>query len=58
MDKKQLTFDLIRYYEIDINNCIMSNEQWIKQIVEALTDKEYINKFNTELNLYNESRNQ
>ena len=56
MDKKQLTFDLIRYYEIDINNCIMSNEQWIKQIVEALTDKEYINKFNTELNLYNESK--
>tara|TARA_R110000796_G_scaffold207775_1_gene324091 strand:- start:8 stop:184 length:177 start_codon:yes stop_codon:yes gene_type:complete len=58
MKNNKLTSDLMRYYEVDINNCRMSHKQWIKQIVKALTDKEYLNKFNTELNLYNESINQ
>jgi hypothetical protein len=58
MNKTNLTADLIRYYEIDINNCTMTNEQWISEIVEALTNKEYLNEFNIELNLYNELRNE
>tara|TARA_R110002153_G_scaffold123233_3_gene269264 strand:- start:477 stop:653 length:177 start_codon:yes stop_codon:yes gene_type:complete len=58
MNKANLTADLIRYYEIDINNCTMTNKQWIAEIVEALTNKEYLNEFNIELNLYNELRNE
>tara|TARA_R110002167_G_scaffold274320_1_gene480408 strand:+ start:13 stop:189 length:177 start_codon:yes stop_codon:yes gene_type:complete len=58
MNKANLTADLIRYYEIDLNNCTMTNEQWISEIVEAITNKEYLNEFNTELNLYNELRNE
>jgi hypothetical protein len=58
MNKTNLTADLIRYYEIDINNCIMTHEQWIYELVEAITNKEYLNEFNKELNLYNELRNE
>ena len=58
MNKTNLTADLMRYYEVDINNCTMTNEQWIAEVVEALTDKDYLNNFNTELELYNNLRNE
>ena len=48
----------MRYYEVDLNNCTMTNEQWITEVVEALTDKDYLNNFNTELELYNNLRNE
>ena len=58
MNKTNLTADLMRYYEVDLKNCTMTNEQWITEIVEALTNKEYLNEFNTELELYNNLRNE
>jgi hypothetical protein len=58
MNKTDLTADLMRYYEVDLNNCTMTNEQWITEVVEALTDKDYLNNFNKELELYNNLRNE
>ena len=58
MDKKTIISDLTRYYEVDLENCNMTHKQWINQIAEALTDPEYLNKFNTELRLYNQAINQ
>ena len=43
--KKQEIFDTIEgYYDVDLDNCTMTHEDWIKQIVEALTDDKYLEK--------------
>ena len=37
--KEKIISDLIYYYEVDIDNCLMTHKDWIKEIANALTDK-------------------
>lgn len=58
MDKKLFKEQFIQFYEIDINNCVMTNEQWVNELVDALSDKDYLKKFSTEFKKYKEFINQ
>lgn len=33
------------YYELDLNNCIMTHKEWIDQLSEALTNEDYLKNF-------------
>ena len=47
MDRlSSLIEQLKHYYEVDIDNCVMTHESWIGQIAEAMTDPNYEQKFN------------
>jgi len=44
---------LRHYYEVDIDNCIMTNEDWIDEILMALKDpEEYTKNFKEEYKNY------
>jgi hypothetical protein len=47
---------LKHYYELDLDNCVMSNSDWIVELSKALTDKKYLKKFNKEYASYLEER--
>jgi len=52
--EKQEIFNMIeRYYDVDLDNCTMTHEDWINEIVTALTDYRYIDKFKLMLEEYN-----
>ena len=57
MEKENIIADLIRYYEVDIDNCLMTHKDWIEEIANALTDKEYLNKLKKEVKEYEDERN-
>lgn len=44
------------YYEIDIDNCTMTNDDWIAELANAMVDPEYHQKFMREYNEYREDR--
>lgn len=45
------------YYEIDIDNCTMTNEMWIAELTKALVrPKEYLSYFIDEFDQYNNER--
>ena len=58
MDKEILKEQFTHFYEVDLNNCAMTSEQWICELVDALSDKNYLSKFNAEYKRYNEFINQ
>ena len=43
---------LIHMYEVDIDNCLMTNKDWIKELALAMTDPEYKSKFQAEYTEY------
>ena len=43
---------LIHYYELDRGNCYMSNEQWVEELAECMTSKDYLKKFLKEYKEY------
>ena len=45
------------YYELDLNNCIMTHKEWIGQLSEALTNEDYLKNFLKEFEQY-KNRNQ
>tara|TARA_R110001632_G_scaffold26526_1_gene71675 strand:+ start:949 stop:1143 length:195 start_codon:yes stop_codon:yes gene_type:complete len=55
--EKKIIADLIYYYEVDIDNCLMTHKDWIKEIANALTDKEYLSKLKEEVKEYKDERN-
>ena len=48
--------NLKHYYELDLENCLMTNADWIVELSKALTDKKYLKKFNKEYAIYLEER--
>jgi len=56
MKKENIIADLIHYYEVDINNCLMTHEGWIEQIANALMDKKYLSKLKKEVKEYKDDR--
>ncbi len=56
---KELKEKLTRYYEVDLDNCNMTNEMWIEQLAECMVDPdEYIKDFNNNLKDYEDERNE
>ena len=46
------------YYEIDLDNCHMTDDDWIKELAKALSDPiTYMEDFNKEYNQYLEMIN-
>jgi len=46
--KSEIIEMLLHLYEVDIDNCTMTSEMWIKQVAEAITNPQYL------VNLQNE----
>lgn len=54
---EELKEKLTRYYEVDLDNCNMTNEMWIEQLAECMVDSdEYIKDFNNNLKDYEDER--
>ncbi len=54
----ELKENLEYYYEIDLDNCLMTNIDWIEQIALLMTKKDYDKEILSELNLYIKTREQ
>tara|TARA_R110000824_G_scaffold53382_2_gene147854 strand:+ start:1108 stop:1284 length:177 start_codon:yes stop_codon:yes gene_type:complete len=52
MEYTDIREKLIHYYELDLNNCLMSNEQWIEELIECMTNKDYLKIFLKEYKEY------
>jgi len=46
---KNLVDDLQYYYELDLDNCLMKNKDWIKTIALLMTNKDYKTKILKEI---------
>ena len=44
------------YYDVDLDNCFMTHEDWIINIVDALTDDKYLEKMMVFFKEYAEER--
>jgi hypothetical protein len=44
LDKQKLFEMFETYFDVDLDNCTMTHEDWIRHIVEALTDDKYLEK--------------
>lgn len=53
---EQITKMLEFYYEIDVDNCGMTNKDWLDLVVQALTDKDFMIDFMDEFMEYLEER--
>ena len=43
--QKHKLFEMfVTYYDVDLDNCFMTHEDWIINIVDALTDDKYLEK--------------
>ena len=56
METKELKEKLMYYYEIDLENCKMTNIDWIEEIVKCLTDENYLKDFEEEYEHYCKER--
>ena len=53
MTTKELQDKLSHYYELDLNNCIMTHEDWVKELANALANPtEYLEDFKKEYKNY------
>ena len=58
MKVKELLEELKRYYEIDRNNCNMTNEDWIQELAKCMANPDtYRIQFIQELIEYNKLMN-
>ena len=48
---------LIYMYEVDRNNCLMHDEDWIRELALAMTDPKYKEKFLAEYDEYVKAMN-
>jgi hypothetical protein len=49
--------NLTRYYELDIDNCVMTPQMWVEELAECMLDsKKYKDKFYKLLKEYNDER--
>ncbi len=54
---KNLLEDLHYYYEIDLDNCNMTNKDWINELTLLMTNPEYKNEIFKEIKEYKKDRN-
>lgn len=58
MTAKELQEKLSHYYELDLSNCLMTNEDWIQELANALANPtEYLKGFEKEYEEYLEMIN-
>lgn len=55
-EKDKLVEQLKHYYETDLDNCIMSHEQWINVLAQAMTNPKYPEIFALEYEQYLKER--
>ena len=53
---EQITKMIEFYYEIDVDNCWMTNKDWLDLVVQAITDKDFMIDFMDEFMEYLEER--
>ena len=53
---KKILEDLLYYYEIDLDNCAMTNKDWINEIALLMTNSEYKNEILKEIEEYKQDR--
>ena len=47
---KEVKEKLIRYYEVDLGNCKMTNKMWIEELAKCMIDSDdYVKNFNLNL---------
>ncbi len=51
-EKDSIVEMLKHYYETDLDNCVMTHEQWIDEVAEALTNPNYLKEFKKKYNEY------
>jgi hypothetical protein len=42
LDEQKLFSMFETYFDVDLDNCTMTHEDWIRHFVEALTDDKYL----------------
>jgi hypothetical protein len=57
LDKQKLFEMFETYFDVDLDNCTMTHEDWIRHIVEALTDDKYLEKMMVSFQEYEDERN-
>ena len=57
LDKQKLFEMFETYFDVDLDNCTMTHEAWIRHIVEALTDDKYLEKMMVCFQAYEDERN-
>jgi hypothetical protein len=53
---KKILEDLLYYYEIDLDNCAMTNKDWINELTLLITNPEYKNEILKEIEEYKQVR--
>ena len=57
IESNKLKENLIRYYEVDLDNCQMTHELWIEQLAKCMLNSEdYIKEFIKQLKDYEDER--
>jgi len=57
MQDNKLKESLIRYYEVDLNNCQMTHKMWIEQLAKCMLNSEdYVKEFIEQLKDYEDER--
>lgn len=55
---KEVKEKLTRYYEVDLDNCKMTNKMWVEELAKCMIDSDdYVKDFNLKLKQYNDERN-
>jgi hypothetical protein len=52
MNEQEIIDMFTHFYEVDMQNCLMTHADWIEEVAKALTDKEYLNKMRAEYKTY------
>ena len=54
---KEVKEKLTRYYEVDLDNCKMTNKMWVEELAKCMIDSDdYVKDFNLNLKKYNDER--
>ena len=52
MTQQEIIDMLTHYYELDLDNCAMTNKEWVKELAKALTEPDYLKKLIKEYKTY------
>ena len=54
---KKVKEKLTRYYEVDLDNCKMTNKMWVEELAKCMIDSDdYVKDFNLNLKQYDDER--
>ena len=57
LDEQKLFSMFETYFDVDLDNCTMTHEAWIRHIVLALSDDKYLEKMMVCFQAYEDERN-